>query len=113
LSDPLIISNIQPVEFAILSFLLVMEFAPVILHLFPGFGFIAHHGRMPHIAGTQRMDKGSQYRPVALVALLAQPREHRFTVVQMVLLHPLANLSLVRVQDGSPLGTRYCFWLAS
>src|SRR5260370_25542197 len=113
LSDSLIISNIQAVEFAIVSFLLVMEFAPVILHLLPRFGFVAHHRGMPHIAGTQRMHKGSENQPVALVALLAQPLQHRFTVVQMVLLHPLANLCLVRIQDGSSLGARNRFWPAS
>lgn len=46
----LIISNIQAIELAVLSLVLVMHFAPVILHLFPGLGFIMHDGLMPDVA---------------------------------------------------------------
>ena len=40
-------------------------------------------------------------RETAAVSHLLQARQHRLTVVQMILLHPLANLAFVRIELGA------------
>ncbi len=52
------------------------------------------------------MHKGFERREAA-VALRLQAQQHRLAVVQVILLHPAADLSLVGVEHRAALGMRH------
>ena len=97
MSDPLIISNIQPVELVGRSVLLVLKHAPIELNLLSRLGFIAHHRIVASSCGTQRMDKLFEHTQAALVAHFQQAGQHGLTIVTVVLLDPLLDLLLERI----------------
>src|SRR5579875_395100 len=59
------------------------------------------------------MHKRFQGRNTAGIALLFEARQHRFTIVEVILGNPLANLGLVGVQDRATLRARHRLRLAS
>src|SRR5262249_34459471 len=103
----------KTVEFVLFSLFLVMEFAPIKLHLFSWLAFIALDWVLPHFCWPQLMHKGFEGRTTPRISLGLQAQEHRLTVIQVILLDPLTNLLFVGIKHRFSFGPRCGFWLSS
>ncbi len=96
----------EAVELARHAVLLILELAPVKLHLLTGLGFIPNDGSAAASRRTQGMHKGFEHTQASRVAHLLQTRQHGLTIGAVILGHPPPHLLFERVEFGAAIGSR-------